>query len=80
MILLDELKNELNGYRKELTELGEVLNIKKAQEEVAELQAQAAADGFWDDLENSQKVLQKTKQLENKIAGYEKMQDRLEDI
>ncbi len=80
MILLDELKVEMTGYRKDLAELGEVLNIKKAQEEVEELHAQATAEGFWDDLENSQKVLQKTKQLENRIAGYEKMQARLEDI
>ena len=80
MILLDDLKNEAVGCRKELTELGEVLNIQKAREEAADLQAQAAKDGFWDDLENSQKVLQATKQLENKIAGYEKMQQQLEDI
>ena len=80
MILLDELKVELNGYRKELDELGEVLNIKKASEELKDLQAQAAESGFWDDLENSQKVLQKTKQLENKITDYQKMQSHLEDI
>ena len=80
MILLDELKVEMNTYRKELEELGEVLRIAPAREEVAQLQEQAAAEGFWDDLENSQKVLQKTKQLENKIAGFEKMEERLEDI
>ena len=80
MILLDELKVELTGYRKELAELGEVLNIKKAKEEVTDLQAQAAADGFWDDLENSQKVLQRTKQLENKIAAYKRLEDKLDDL
>ncbi len=80
MILLDELKVEMTGYRRELEELGEVLNIKKAREELKTLQEQAAADDFWSDLDNSQKVLQKTKQLENRIAGYEKMQARLEDI
>ena len=80
MILLDELRIEMTGYRKDIAELGEVLNIKKAQEEVKELQEQATAEDFWSDLENSQKVLQKTKQLENRIAGYEKMQARLEDI
>ena len=80
MILLDELKVEMNGYRKELDELGEVLNIKKAKEELKDLQEQATDAKFWDDLENSQKVLQKTKQLENKITDYEKMQSRLEDI
>ncbi len=80
MILLDELRVEMTGYRKDLAELGEVLNIKKAQEEVEELHKLAAADDFWSDLENSQKVLQKTKQLENRISGYEKMQEKLEDI
>lgn len=80
MILLDELKVEMNGYKKDVEELGEVLNIKHAREEIKILQEQATQEGFWDDLENSQKVLQKTKQLENKIADYEKIQNRLEDI
>ena len=80
MILLDDLKLELNSFRKELDELAEVLNIKAAKEEVESLQAQATAEGFWDDLENSQKVLQKTKQLENKIAGYQRMENKLEDL
>ena len=80
MILLDELKVEMTGYRKEIDELGEVLNIANAREELAELQKQASQDGFWDDIENSQKVFQRTKQLENKIADFEKMRDRLEDI
>ena len=80
MIILDELKVEMTGYRKNVEELGEALAIKSAREEVAKLQEEAAAPGFWDDLENSQKVLQRTKQLENKIAGFEKMESRLEDI
>ena len=80
MILLDELKLEVNNFRKELDELGEVLNITKSKEELTALQQKASEAGFWEDLENSQKVLQKTKQLENKISSYEKMQSRLEDI
>ena len=80
MILLDELKVEMTGYRKEIEELGEVLNIANSTAELAELQKQASQDGFWDDIENSQKVFQRTKQLENKIADFEKMQERLEDI
>ncbi|MBR2086296.1 MAG: PCRF domain-containing protein, partial [Oscillospiraceae bacterium] len=80
MILLDDLKLELNADRKALDELAEVLNIKAAKAEVESLQAQATAEGFWDDLENSQKVLQKTKQLENKIASYQRMENKLEDL
>ncbi len=48
--------------------------------EVEELEKVSAEDGFWDDLENSQKVLQKTKQLKDKIEGYEKLKSSWEDV
>lgn len=80
MIILDDLRVEMTGYRKEMTELADVLNIKAAKERIAELNAQTAEDGFWDDLENSQKVLRETKSLERKIEKYNKLNDSLEDL
>ena len=80
MIILDELRVEMVGYRKEVEELADVLNIKAAKERVAELNEETARDGFWDDLENSQKVLQETKSLERKIEKFNKLSDNLEDI
>ncbi len=47
--------------------------------EVEKLEAQATADGFWDDMENSQKVLQKTKQLKDKVQNYETLRTDWED-
>ncbi len=79
MLLLDELRLELEGYRKDMTELYKILNIDKLKEEIAELQEQSAAEGFWNDLENSQKVMQKIKRNEATIAGYKKLNDQLED-
>jgi len=38
MLLLDELKLELEGYRKDMKELYVILNIDKLKEEVEELQ------------------------------------------
>ena len=46
MIILDELRVEMTGYRKNIEELGEVLDIKNAREEVARLQEQAQAPDF----------------------------------
>lgn len=43
------------------------------------LEAQSAEDGFWEDMEKSQKVLQKTKQLKDKIEKYEKLKSSWED-
>ena len=79
MLLLDELRLELEGYRKDMKELYVILNIDKLKEENAELQEKSAADGFWDDLENSQKVMQTIKQNEASIESYKKLNDMLED-
>ena len=69
MIILDELRVEMVGYRKEMTELADVLNIKAAEERVAQLGEETAQEGFWDDLENSQNVLKD-----------KKLNDSLEDL
>ena len=45
----------------------------------AELEAKAAEPGFWDDMEQSQKILQKTKQLKDKIESYEQLASLRED-
>ena len=43
------------------------------------LEAESAEAGFWDDMEKSQKVLQKTKQLKDKVENYEKLKSSWED-
>ena len=70
MILLDELKSELNSYLPQIKELADVLNIENSKTELEELRNKAAEPGFWDNLENSQMVLQKTKTIENKIRVF----------
>ena len=80
MVILDDLRVEMVNYRSEMKELSDVLNLKKAEEELAELREEISKDGFWDDLENSQKILQKSKGLENKINDYNKLNNALEDI
>ena len=79
MVILDELKNELVSYRKDINELSEVLNIENAKKEVNSLHIEMEQQGFWDDLENSQKVVQKSKNLENKIEHFKQLSNKLED-
>ena len=80
MVLLDDLKNELNTYKQQLKELRDVLNIDKAENELAVLKEQSSIDGFWNDIENSQIIMQKAKALENKIERFDKLNESLEDI
>ena len=79
MLLLDELRLELEGRRKDMADLYNILNIDKLKEDNAKLQEQSAADGFWDDLENSQKVMQTIKQNEATIENCKKLNEMLED-
>ena len=62
-----------------MADLYNILNIDKLKEDNAKLQEQSAADGFWDDLENSQKVMQTIKQNEATIENYKKLNEMLED-
>ncbi|MBQ4256629.1 MAG: PCRF domain-containing protein, partial [Oscillospiraceae bacterium] len=79
MLLLDELKLELEGYRKDMKEMYNILNIDKLNDEIKELQEKSAEEGFWNDIEGSQKVMQKIKQDEAVIANYNRLNSQLED-
>lgn len=80
MVLLDDLKAELNNYKPQLKELYDVLNIKKAEDELSSLKELSSKDGFWNDLEQSQLTMQKIKNLQNKIDRFNKINQSLEDI
>ena len=43
------------------------------------MEEQSAKPGFWDDMELSQKVLQQTKQLKDKVEGYNTLKSSWED-
>jgi len=49
------------------------------QNEQKELEQRAAEPGFWNDAENSQKVLQRTKALQTKLEQYKKLVSDCED-
>lgn len=80
MILLDNIKLELEGYRPQIKELREVLNIDNSIEEITELQKKSEDPDFWNNLDESQKILQRTRSLETKVANFKKLSDWLEDL
>ncbi|MBE7012503.1 MAG: peptide chain release factor 2 [Ruminococcaceae bacterium] len=54
-------------------------DIAGAVAEIEKLEAQAAEDGFWDDMEKSQKILQRTKEFKNKVEKYNTLVSDYED-
>ena len=79
MLQFEEQKQKLTGYAPELDDLADALGLNALRTEVAELEEKAAAPDFWNDMEASQKVLQRTRQLKNKIEAYEALRRDYDD-
>ncbi len=80
LIEYDEYKQKLRELGPELDKLSAALDMDGAQAEAAKLEDETAQDGFWNDLERSQKVQQRLKQLQNKIARHKKLVSEWEDL
>ncbi len=80
MLQFEEYKQKINALKPALATLSSALKTEEAQAEIAHLEAQSAADGFWNDIENSQKVLKQIKQLKSKCETYTKLTSRFHDL
>ncbi len=79
MVQYEELRLSLLSHEEKLTQLRTSLGLDKAAQEIEELEKQQAEAGFWDDIQNSQKVVQRTAQLKNKIKAYDDLKAEYED-
>ena len=80
LIEYDVYKQKLRDLGPELDKLSAALDIESAKQEAARLEDETAQDGFWNDLERSQKVQMRLKQLQNKITRQEKLISSWEDL
>jgi len=79
-IEFDVYKQKLMEVRPALEGLAASLNLEGLRNELERLHAMQEAPGFWDNPDNSQKVVMKAKQTENKIEQYQKMLSAWDDL
>ena len=79
MIQFEELKLQLEALLPDIKDLADALGLDKMNMEIEQLEQRAAQPGFWDDVENSQKILQKTGALKNKVAEYDGLVSAYDD-
>ena len=79
MLQFEELKLNLEAMKPEIDDLASALGLGQMRSEIQQLENRAAEPGFWDDMENSQKILQRTANLKAKVEKYEKLEARYED-
>ena len=80
IIEFDEYKSKLNSIKPDLEGLGRALKLDDARAEIAGLEAESAKEGFWNDVNNSQKVQKRLKQLQQKVERYEKLCSKWDDM
>ena len=79
MLQFEELKLNLEAMKPEIDDLASALGLGQMRSEIQQLENRAAEPGFWDDMDNSQKILQRTANLKAKVEKYEKLEARYED-
>lgn len=80
MIIIDDYKMRLNKFREDMANLYDALKIDAVKEKFRADEELTAQDGFWNDMERSQKVSQAIKNAKDTISDYEKLERRADDL
>lgn len=79
LVEIEEAKYKLSNFKDNIAELGSALRIEALKKQAEELDAETLNPDFWNDQENSSKVLRLVKQIKDKIERYEKLSIKLDD-
>lgn len=79
MLQFEELRLRLEGMRPDIDDYADALGLEQMRSQIQQLENRATEPGFWDDLENSQKVLKQTSDLKAKVENYERLDSMYED-
>ena len=79
MLQYEELRLKLEALLPGIEDLAGSIGLDQLRREAEELDAQASAPGFWDDMEFAQKMTQKAAGVKGKIEAYEKLQNDYQD-
>ena len=73
MLQYEELRLKLEALLPGIEDLAGSIGLDGLRRQAEELDAQASAPGFWDDMEFAQKMTQKAAVVKNKIEAYERL-------
>ena len=80
VIEYDGYKQKLGAMGPRLETLAAALDLEGARREVEELEEKTGDANFWNDIQASQRVLQRTKLLKNKLENHARLLSQWEDL
>lgn len=79
IIQLEEAKRTLQGMKGDIDELAASLKIDCLADDAEELEQKTLVPNFWDDAENSGKILRELKRIKDTLEEYAALKTALED-
>jgi len=76
----DSYKQKLRAMDETFDNLYKALEIEPSKHEIERLLAEAEEEGFWNDVERSQRNQTRLKQLQTKVQRYEKLAQERDDL
>ena len=80
MLQFDEYKVKLNNIKPTLDELAQALDLEAAARELEMLESESASEGFWDNLEKSQKATRRMNTLRGKLESQKRREREWDDL
>jgi hypothetical protein len=80
VIQFEEYKVKLNNILPTMDVVEKALNLDAAAKEIEELETASARPDFWNDVENSQKVQKRLKQLKDKTEKFASLRSTWDDM
>ncbi len=71
--------DEIKGFQRRLSELRTCLNVDNTKRQIADLEKVMSVQGFWDDPESAQKVVQEMKALKRVVGAPDDLHRELEE-
>ena len=80
MVELDNMKNTLSTYEKPLEEIRNSLDLENKEKRIAELDRMMEEPGFWDNPEESTKIVRENRSLKSTLERFQKLESGFADI
>ncbi|UTC47243.1 peptide chain release factor 2 [Treponema vincentii] len=79
-MLLEEYKPQITALKADVDEIWRRLDSEAVKKRIAEKEAVAGQEGFWDDPKKAEKLLSEIKKLKNRIEPWETLIADIEDL
>ncbi|WP_334330218.1 peptide chain release factor 2 [Companilactobacillus sp. HBUAS59699] len=75
-----EIKAKISNIENKISQFRGSLDLDSLEESIAENEAKMAENGFWDDHESAQKVIDETNDLKDKYDNFKQLAEGLENL